>query len=562
MQVLNNLRIGKKLFVIFSAILALVFVLGGTAMMQLRGMGQATHDLAKNWLPSVEAVRSMQYYLTARRASEYMHILATEASDIQEFEGRITYYTKNLEETRKVYETLISSDEERALYQSVVNALEEYDRRMPTVLDLSRANRNEAARDAMNGEPRKLYRRLADSLTELAELNGKGAKDSDDRAAATERFGMISVATVLGVVLVLSLLSGLALKSGIGNPVVAMTGAMRRLAEGDKTVEIPARGRKDEVGEMAEAVEVFKRNAIEAERLAAEQEAAREAQMKRAATIETLTRDFDQRVSQVLEIVSSACTEMDSTAQGLSSTAEQTNRQATAVAAATEEASASVQTVASASEELAASIGEIGRQVEHANTVSNTATEEAKRAEALVKSLAEGSTRIGEVVNLINDIASQTNLLALNATIEAARAGDMGKGFAVVAGEVKTLANQTAKATEEIGGQIASVQEATKNVVAAIASIVGRIEEIAHVSTAIAAAIEEQAAAAAEIARNVQQAAAGTQEISATIASVSQAAGETGAASHQVLEASRSLSKESNDLKDVVESFLHGVRTA
>jgi methyl-accepting chemotaxis protein len=433
---------------------------------------------------------------------------------------------------------------------------------MAKVLVLSRANRNDEARDAMNGEPRKLNRAIADTLGKLAEINGKGAKDSADNAAATERFAMVAVGTVLAVVLALALLSGLALKSGIGNPVVAMTDAMRRLSEGDKTVDIPARGRKDEVGAMAEAVEVFKRNAIEAERLAAEQEAARAAQIKRATAIETLTRNFDQRVSQVLEIVSSACTEMDSTAQGLSSTAEQTNCQATAVAAATEEASASVQTVASAAEELAASIGEIGRQVEHANNVSHAATEEAKRADVLVKGLAEGSTRIGEVVSLINDIASQTNLLALNATIEAARAGDAGKGFAVVAGEVKTLANQTAKATEEIGGQIASVQEATRNVVAAIGSIVGRIDEIAHVSTAIASAVEEQSAAAAEIARNVQQAAAGTQEISSTIAGVSQAAGETGAASRQMLEASQSLSQEANGLKSVVEEFLHGVRAA
>ncbi len=282
----------------------------------------------------------------------------------------------------------------------------------------------------------------------------------------------------------------------------------------------------------------------------------------RMRAIEGLTGNFDRAMSGVLAKVSGAATAMEATAQGMSATAEQTSRQAHAVAESTREASSSVQTVASAAAQLANSIKEIGRQVAQSSRISQTASEEASRTNATVKGLADSSARIGEVVKLINDIAGQTNLLALNATIEAARAGDAGKGFAVVANEVKSLANQTARATDEISSQIAAVQTSTHAAVAAIGGIVGRIEEINHIAGAIAAAVEEQSAATAEIARNVQQAATGTQEISGTIGGVTQAAAEAGTAASQVLSSARSLSQEATALKDVVSRFLDNVRTA
>ncbi|HLO76192.1 MAG TPA: HAMP domain-containing methyl-accepting chemotaxis protein, partial [Magnetospirillum sp.] len=373
------------------------------------------------------------------------------------------------------------------------------------------------------------------------------------------RVGML-VAMALFVVVAIA--AGMALRNAIATPVTAMTAAMRRLADGDKATDIPARGRHDEIGAMAEAVQVFKDNAIRADRLAAEQEAERTAREARAKTIESLTRQFDQAVGGMLGVVSGAATEMEATAQAMSANADQTNRQAAVVAAATEQATAAVETVASAAEELSSSITEIGRQVEQSMQISRAASEEAGRTNHTVQGLAEASAKIGTVVNLINDIASQTNLLALNATIEAARAGDAGKGFAVVAHEVKSLANQTARATDEIATQIGTVQTATTLAVRAIGDIVARIGEINQIATAIASAVEEQSAATAEIARNVQQAAVGTQEVATNIGGVTQSASETGASAGEVLASAQSLSREAVGLSGVVERFLRDVRTA
>ncbi len=348
----------------------------------------------------------------------------------------------------------------------------------------------------------------------------------------------------------------------IVGPLSRIAASMSRLAAGDREAGIPDTHRRDETGTMARAVEVFRENARTADRLTAEQEAERAAREARTRRIETLAHDFDARIREVLAVVETACEEMDATAQTLSASAEQTNHQSRAVSAASGEATASVQTIAAAAEQLSASISHIARQVEKSHGVSLSAATDAKRTHDTVQALSATSARIGEIVVLIDDIASQTNLLALNATIEAARAGSAGKGFAVVAGEVKNLANQTSRATEEIGRQIGAVQDSTREVVGAIDGIVAHIDGIGSISSAIADAVEEQSAAAAEIARNVQQAAAGTREIADNIAGVNQAAVETGGASQQVLSASRALAQETCALKAVVESFLAGVRAA
>jgi methyl-accepting chemotaxis protein len=388
-------------------------------------------------------------------------------------------------------------------------------------------------------------------------------RDAADHAIAAEiAFAQTTALVLAGVGLAAGLGIAFSIGGSISSPVSGMTAAMRKLADGDTSVEIPGVGRRDEVGAMADAMQVFKNNRIAADSLAAEQEAQRAARERRAVRMEAVTAAFETKIGALVDHVSSSATKLRATAQAMTGTAAQTTTQAGAVAQAAEEASANVQSVASSAEELAASIAEIGRQVAESSRVADKAVGDARRTDAVVRALADGARKIGEVVGLINDIAGQTNLLALNATIEAARAGDAGKGFAVVASEVKGLANQTAKATEDIGRQIAEIQAATKEAVSSIEGISKTIAEVSEIASAIAAAVKEQGAATQEIARSVQQAAAGTQEVTTTIAGVSEGANGTGAAAAQVLGAADELSRQAEQLNGEVGSFVADVKAA
>ncbi|MGW5956778.1 CHASE3 domain-containing protein [Methylorubrum thiocyanatum] len=412
-----------------------------------------------------------------------------------------------------------------------------------------------AGKSAMDAV-RKAAAEIASSETGLLEVRAATVKD----AAASSRFavgaGFVALLVVAGL--------GIMLLNGfVSRPVRRMTGLMSRLADGDASVEIPFRERREEVGAMAGAVQVFKDNLIRTRALEEETALARAgAEAQRKAAMREMADNFERAVSGIVGAVSSAATELQATAESMAGTAAQTADQSSAAAAAAEEAATNVGTVAAAAEELGASVQEIARQVTGSTSLAQKAVVEAEGTAQLVQDLSAAAAKIGDVVGLISTIAGQTNLLALNATIEAARAGEAGRGFAVVAAEVKELANQTARATDEISGQIGQVQSITGQAVSAIADIATRIREIDGLAGTIAAAVEEQGAATQEIVRNVSEASAGTGAVTGNVASVASAAEETGAAASQVLTSASELSRQSEHLDGQVRHFLQTIRAA
>ena len=415
------------------------------------------------------------------------------------------------------------------------------------------ALKSRAAAENLQGK----VRELADRLNARVEEKSKEAREQYE---STSRFLIILAG--LGVVIggVLGFIIG---QYGIARPIRLIVGVLQDLAAGRYQVEITGLDRRDEVGEVARTAEVFRENGLAKIRMEAEQkEMEQRAAAQRRHDMLQLADQFESAVGEVIETVSSASTELEASATTLTSTAEHAQQLATVVASASEEASTNVQSVASATEELSSSITEISRQVQESARVASEAVDQARTTTDRVGELSKAATRIGDVVELINTIAGQTNLLALNATIEAARAGEAGRGFAVVASEVKALAEQTAKATGEIGQQISGIQTATQESVGAIKDISDTIERLSEISSAIAAAVEEQGAATQEISRNVAQASQGTQQVSSNITEVQRGASETGSASSQVLSAAQSLSGDSNRLKLEVGKFLGTVRAA
>ena len=371
------------------------------------------------------------------------------------------------------------------------------------------------------------------------------------------------IALCVGFAILIGVVLAWFIGNGIARPISAMTNAMQRLAEGDHEVEVPGTERKDEIGEMAGTVQVFKDNAINVKRMEGEQEQQRlDNEKKMRDERSELADSFESAVMGIVQSVGDSAQTMSGSAEQMRGIAERTSAQSATVTTASTQASANVQSVATATEEMSASVQEISRQVASSSEISDSAVEESQRATEQVQGLAEASQKIGDVVDLINDIANQTNLLALNATIEAARAGDAGKGFAVVASEVKNLASQTAKATEEIGGQITQIQNATGAAVTAIEGISKTIAQISEIGGSISAAVEEQGASTHEISRNVQEAAKGTEEVNENIVEVNDDAQETGTAAGQVLDATNELSKQAASLKQEVEKFLASVRAA
>ena len=580
MQIVQNLRIGTKLAV---TSLLTILLIGGMILSEISGNAAvrqksdaagAQQTIARTAVEMKAAIRGMMIGVRDIRSAKTEAEMQT-ARDLLALRQKSTLGYVN--EAVK----LVKSTESRDRLLKIEGLAGRY---VAASNDIAAVRNEIIAGEAkvgveaflerfkvLNEDSRRLGREAAPIAEEMEELaNGlvQSAKQmvEEENAAmaremsATERNSLaigLSVALLLIGACVFSVIT-------IARPMVALTRAMKELADGNFAMVLPGLGRKDEIGDVAAAVEGFK---IKAEQRAHEATETKTRQDEiaaghRKAEMRRLAESFEAAVGQIVDAVSSASTELEASATTLTSVAGHAQSLTATVAAASEQASANVQSVASATEELSSSIGEIGRQVHESARIAGDAVGQARATTERVSQLSKAATRIGDVVELINTIAGQTNLLALNATIEAARAGEAGRGFAVVASEVKALAEQTAKATGEIGQQISGIQQATQESVGAIQEISNTIEKLSGISSTIAAAVEEQGAATQEISRSVQQAAEGTQQVSANIADVQRGAGETGSASSQVLSAAQSLSGDSNRLKLEVDKFLNTVRAA
>jgi methyl-accepting chemotaxis protein len=559
-----NIRITTKLLIASGIAILLLSLTAPVALRSLSEQAQMIDRLTTSEVDKAAMVAALDRTVPEAGSSlNRVLALASNTDDANAVKRLNDEATKHLADAAALLAKLDAvglDNEEHKIVDEIRQSLKAYAASSQNMMNMVGADAATAYMMSANGE--KDYATLLAKLTDFEAIERQHANADHAQATASAQMVRLTYIGLFAAAFAVALAVNILLSRAIGGSIARLTTSTLKLAEGDVTVTIAGVGRQDEIGVLAGALGTFKQNAIEKTRIEKEEQARRDQNASRQKAIESHISAFEGQVREALETLGSAAQQMTVTSESMSTTASRTDSQVEAVEAASAEASTNVQTVAAASEELSVSIREISQQVSHAAQIASRAVDEAKQTDATVQGLSAAAQKIGEVVKLISDIAGQTNLLALNATIEAARAGDAGKGFAVVASEVKSLATQTARATEDISGQIAAVQSVTKDTVTAIDRIGSTIAEVSSVATAIAAAVEEQGTATQEISRNTHQAAESTQDVSKNIHGVSDGAHATGTAAQEVKEAAAALGRQAENLRGQVTEFLGKIRAA
>ncbi len=558
----RGITIRQRILGAFALLLIITLAQGLFAMTQLRAVNAAANDIETRWLPAVGQVGKLLAAIDGFRIAEGLFILSSDETqrDDRAFE---------MDAPRRMLGDIRTGFNAQDFGPTIATLLPTFDAQWKAYLDqnqqivkLAENNKTQEAADLFYTKSKIAFDRLTETLDKIATAAHTASREASATSNLLYDRAWWAILSALVLCTLLVSVFGFGLVRMISAPILHLAEAMRALAAGDLARDVPETGRRDEIGEMAASVLVFREAGHQKQALEAIQATDEAARRVRQETIETAIQGFGRTSADSTHLLATIAGDVTRSAEDLAHVAKSNVTRATSVVSASQQAAANVQTVAAAAEELSASVEEIGRQVEHSSRISQDAVIRADATAETVRALADSAGKIGDVVKLIQDIAAQTNLLALNATIEAARAGDAGKGFAVVASEVKNLANQTAQATEDISRQIQSVQQATDGAVGAILGINDIIRQVGVISTDVAAAVRQQGAATQEIARNVVEAKRGTVEVSGTIHHIREDATRNSDLAAVLLKTATTLSGQGDQLKGEIEAFFKTVRSA